>query len=76
MATTLTFAQAIGVARDASRKPAAKSGAKRRSILGRVIDALAASRRRKAEIEIRRCLALRGEPRDRHDYALLPFAGE
>jgi hypothetical protein len=48
----------------------------RRSILGRIIDAIAESNRRKADIEVRRILALRADLKTEVDYALLPFAGE
>jgi len=44
--------------------------------LGKIGVAMMASRQRRADIEIRRVMALRGEPRERFDYALLPFAGE
>lgn len=46
------------------------------SFLRRLGQAIIESRRRQAEIETRRVLALRGEPLDRQDYALLPFSGE
>ena len=46
------------------------------SFLRRLGQAMIESRRRQAEIETRRVLALRGEPLDRQDYALLPFSGE
>ncbi len=38
--------------------------------------AVMASNQRRAEIAIRRHLTLIGEPRERLDYALLPFRGE
>ena len=50
--------------------------AARPSFLKRLGAAIIESRRRRAEIEVRRALALMGEPRERHDYALLPFRGE
>jgi hypothetical protein len=46
------------------------------SFFGRFMRAVAESRQRQAEIEIRRVRALIGEPKDRLDYAMLPFAGE
>ena len=42
----------------------------------RLLNAVIASNRRRAEIELRRHLTLIGEPRERMDYALLPFRGE
>ncbi|MGL5116007.1 MAG: hypothetical protein ACRC7C_11855 [Beijerinckiaceae bacterium] len=48
----------------------------RRSIFTRIVDAIAASNRRKADIEVRRILAMRAERKPDVDYALLPFAGE
>ncbi len=46
------------------------------SFFKRLVAAVAASNERRAEIALRRHLALIGEPRERHDYALLPFRGE
>jgi hypothetical protein len=46
------------------------------SFFGRFMDALVESRQRQAEREIRRVRALYGEPKERLDYAMLPFAGE
>jgi hypothetical protein len=48
----------------------------RPSFFSRLLQAMIESRQRQAEIEVRRALALHGEPRERLDYALLPFAGE
>ncbi len=46
------------------------------SFFKRLVAAVMASNQRRAEIAIRQHLALIGEPRERHDYALLPFRGE
>jgi hypothetical protein len=46
------------------------------SFFGRLLKAMMESRQRQADIEIRRAMALYGEPKDRLDYAMLPFAGE
>jgi hypothetical protein len=46
------------------------------SFFGRFLHALAESRQRQAEREIRRVRALYGEPKERLDYAMLPFSGE
>jgi DNA-binding FadR family transcriptional regulator len=66
--TTATFNAASAL--DAASRPA------KPSFFKRLVAAMAESRRRQAEIIIRQHLALRGEPRERLDYALLPFAGE
>ncbi len=46
------------------------------SFFKRLVAAVMASNQRRAEIAIRQHLALIGEPRERHDYALLPPRGE
>lgn len=48
----------------------------RRSFFSRLIDAMVESRMRKAQIEIRRARTMIGEPKEKLDYAMLPFAGE
>jgi len=48
----------------------------RRSFFSRLVDAMIESRMRQAQIEIRRARAMIGEPNEKLDYALLPFAGE
>jgi hypothetical protein len=48
----------------------------KRSFFTRLIDAMIESRMRRAQFEIRRAQAMVGEPKDRLDYAMLPFAGE
>ena len=54
----------------------AKARSDKPSFFGRFIKAVMAANERRAEIAIRRHLALIGEPRERLDYALLPFRGE
>ena len=68
--TTVTANIAAALDAVSAERPA------RPSLLRRLGNAMIESRRRQAEIETRRILALRGEPLDRQDYALLPFAGE
>ncbi len=46
------------------------------SFFGRLLQAMMESRQRQADVEVRRAMALYGEPKDRLDYAMLPFAGE
>jgi hypothetical protein len=48
----------------------------RPSFFSRLLRAMIESRQRQAEIEVRRAMALYGEPKEKLDYALLPFAGE
>jgi hypothetical protein len=71
--STLTIRSAADLGR-AAVAPAEKPY--QRSVLGRIIDAIAESNRRKAEIEVRRILAQRADMKTEVDYALLPFAGE
>lgn len=70
---TLTFNTASAV--DAAPKAAPAASAKP-SFFSRFVQAVMASNQRRADIAIRQHLALIGEPRERHDYALLPFRGE
>ncbi len=67
---TLTF-NPLSLAESGSEATEAKP-----SFFSRFLGALAESRQRQAEIEIRRVRALYGEPNEKLDYALLPFAGE
>jgi hypothetical protein len=62
---TSTFAETTG--ETAVTKP---------SFFGRLLQAMMESRQRQADIEVRRAMVLYGEPKDRLDYAMLPFAGE
>ena len=55
---------------------AAKTIAAKPSFFGRLLQAMMESRQRQADIAVRRAMALYGEPKDRLDYAMLPFAGE
>jgi hypothetical protein len=55
---------------------AAEAATSRPSFFGRLLQAMMESRQRQADIEVRRAMALYGEPKDRLDYAMLPFAGE
>jgi hypothetical protein len=55
---------------------AAKTVAAKPSFFGRLLQAMMESRQRQADIAVRRAMALYGEPKDRLDYAMLPFAGE
>jgi hypothetical protein len=48
----------------------------RPSFFSRLLQAMIESRQRQAEIEVRRAMAMYGEPKEKLDYALLPFAGE
>ena len=68
--TTITANAAAALEAVADDRPA------RPSFFRRLGDAIVESRRRRAEIEVRRALAIMGEPRERLDYALLPFRGE
>jgi hypothetical protein len=60
----------------ASLEAAAQTTETRPSFFSRLLQAMIESRQRQAEIEVRRAMALHGEPKERLDYALLPFAGE
>ena len=55
---------------------AGDTAAAKSSFFGRLLQAMMESRQRQADIEVRRAMALYGEPKDRLDYAMLPFAGE
>jgi hypothetical protein len=46
------------------------------SFFGRLLQAMMESRQRQANVAVRRAMALYGDPKDRLDYAMLPFAGE
>ncbi len=67
---TLTF----NAASHAASRTVATEG--KPSFFSRFLSAVAESRQRQAEIEIRRVRALLGEPNEQLDYAMLPFAGE
>ena len=53
-----------------------ETAATKSSFFARFLQAMMESRQRQADIEVRRAMALYGEPKDRLDYAMLPFAGE
>ncbi len=67
---TVTLNQ-IAFAKSADRPASGKP-----SFFARIIQAMMESRQRQADREIRRVRAMIGEPKDRLDYAMLPFAGE
>jgi len=58
-----------------SFKAAPRAQTVRPSFLKRLVDAMIASRQRRAEIEIRRRMPLIGGPLHNNDYALLPLGG-
>jgi hypothetical protein len=68
---TMTFDSAAIAANPTRAAAPAKPG-----FFSRLGAAMMESRRRKADIEVRRALAAYGQPAERLDYALLPFAGE
>jgi hypothetical protein len=71
---TLTFNHTATV--PAKAKAAVAANPAKKSFFMRVVDAIQASNQRKADIEIRRMMAVMESSRAKPDYAMLPFQGE
>ncbi len=71
---TLTFTQTAPVAAKAAAP--AQASVVKKSIFARLVEAIADSNRRKADMHIRRAMASMDSARSKPDYAMLPFQGE
>jgi hypothetical protein len=71
---TMTFNHTTSVA--AKTAEPALADASKKSFFTRLVDAIAESNRRKADIHIRRAMASMESARSKPDYSMLPFQGE
>jgi hypothetical protein len=71
-----TMTYDVGATNATTAEKAAKDAVKRKGVFARLIAAMQESRRRQAEIEIRRVRALVGDNDTSYQHALLPFRGE